>query len=97
MNSDGASGEEPPAWAKRLAEIAEVWPTLLPGSDEYTKFARELVKIHLDNLIIIGTVGRIPKPNVISNRLGNVPNYEIANYGYGYAFALRADQWYFKN
>ena len=97
LNSGGTSGEEPPEWAKRLAEIAVVWPTLVPGSAKYTKLARELVKIHLDNLIIIGTVGRIPKPNVISNRLANVPNYEIANYGYGYAFALRADQWYFKD
>ena len=96
LNSGGTSGEEPPKWAKRLNEIAEVWPTLVPGSDKYTKLARELVKIHLDNLIIIGTVGRIPKPNVVSNRLGNVPQYEIANYGYGYAFALRADQWYIK-
>jgi peptide/nickel transport system substrate-binding protein len=97
LNSGGTSGEEPPEWAKRLAEIAEVWPTLVPGSAKYTELAREMVDIHLDNLIIIGTVGRIPKPNVVSNKLGNVPKYEIANFGYGYAFALRADQWYFKN
>ena len=94
LNSGGASGEEPPEWAKRLAEIAEVWPSLVPGSERFTELSRELVKIHRDNLIVIGTVGRIPKPNVVSNRLRNVPKYTITNYGYGYAYALRADQWY---
>ena len=97
LNSGGTSGEEPPEWAKRLQEIATVWPTVVPGSDQYMKLAREMVKIHKDNLIIIGTVGRIPKPHVISNRLGNVPEYEITNFGYGYGYALRADQWYFKD
>jgi peptide/nickel transport system substrate-binding protein len=94
LNTDGASGDEPPDWAKRLDEIAEVWPTLVPGSERFTKLSRELVKIHRDNLIVIGTVGRIPKPHVVSNQLHNVPKYTITNYGYGYAYALRADQWY---
>ena len=48
---------------------------MVPGSDQYSKLAREIVKIHKDNLIVIGTVGRIPKPHVISNRLGNVPDH----------------------
>jgi peptide/nickel transport system substrate-binding protein len=88
---------EPPDWVKRLDEIAKVWPTVVPGSDEYTALAKELVQIHHDNLIIIGTVGRIPKPNVVSNNLGNVPEFTITNYGYGYSYAFRADQWYFIN
>jgi peptide/nickel transport system substrate-binding protein len=97
LTSGGASGVEPPDWAKRLDEIGKVWPTVVPGSEEYTALAKELVQIHHDNLIIIGTVGRIPKPNVVSNNLGNVPEFTITNYGYGYSYAFRADQWYFKN
>ncbi len=97
LNSGGTSGEEPPDWAKRLQEIATEWPTVVPASERYTTLAKELVQIHRDNLIIIGTVGRIPKPNVVSNNLGNVPKFKITNYGYGYSYAFRADQWYFKN
>ncbi len=97
LTSGGTSGVEPPDWAKRLDEIAKVWPTVVPGSDEYTALAKELVQIHHDNLIIIGTVGRIPKPNVVTNNLGNVPEFSITNFGYGYSYAFRADQWYFKN
>jgi peptide/nickel transport system substrate-binding protein len=97
LTSGGTSGVEPPDWAKRLDEIAKVWPTVVPGSEEYTALAKELVQIHHDNLIIIGTVGRIPKPNVVSNNLGNVPEFSITNFGYGYSYAFRADQWYFKN
>jgi hypothetical protein len=26
-----------------------------------------------------------------------VPKFKITNYGYGYSYAFRADQWYFKN
>ena len=58
LNSGGTSGEEPPDWAKRLDEIAKVWPTVVPGSEEYTALAKELVQIHRDNLIIIGTLWR---------------------------------------
>jgi len=97
LNSGGATGEEPPDWAKRLAEIAKEWPTVEPGSDRYMALGREIVKIHKDNLIVIGTVGRIPKPHVVSNNLENVAEYKITNFGYGYSYALRADQWFFKN
>ncbi len=94
--SNGAQGEEPPEWAKRLDAIGKEWVTVLPGSERYLELGRELVKIHLDNLIIIGTIGKIPITNVVSNRLGNTPQWGIDNYGYGYSYAYRADQWYFK-
>ncbi|MCH7710458.1 MAG: hypothetical protein IH903_02360, partial [Proteobacteria bacterium] len=94
--SNGTKGEEPPEWGKRLDAIGKEWVTVLPGSKRYLELGRELVKIHLDNLIIIGTVGKIPITNVVSNRLGNTPQWGIDNYGYGYSYAYRADQWYFK-
>lgn len=96
LSSNGATGENPPQWVKDLDAIGNEWPTVLPGSERYLELGRELVKIHLDNLIIIGTVGNIPITNVVSNKLGNTPQWGIDNYGYGYSYAYRADQWYFK-
>ena len=53
--SNGASGEEPPAWAKRMFEIAKEWKTVVPGSDRYMELGKELVKLNLENMTIIGT------------------------------------------
>lgn len=97
MNSDGKDGIEPPAWAKRLTEIGKEWPTIVPGSDRYMELGREITKIHTEQLISIGTLGNIPITNVVTNRLGNFPIWSVDNYGYGYAYGYRADQWYFKD
>lgn len=96
MNSNGAKGEEPPAWAKRLYELAAEWKTVLPGSDRYMEIGREMVKINLDNMTIIGTVGDLPGPTVISNRLANVTEWKVQNFNYARTYPFRPDQWYFK-
>lgn len=95
VNSNGASGEEPPAWAKRLFELSEVWKTVLPGSDDYMKIGAEMVRINLDNMVIIGSVANLPGPTVVSNRLRNVTQWTVQNYNYGRTYPFRADQWYF--
>ena len=59
VKSKGAKGEEPPAWGKRLYDLAAEWKTVLPGSDRYTEIGKEMVKINLDNMTIIGTVGGV--------------------------------------
>jgi peptide/nickel transport system substrate-binding protein len=95
VNSNGASGEEPPAWAKRLFELSEVWKTVLPGSDDYMKIGAEMVRINLDNMVIIGSVANLPGPTVVSNKLRNVTQWTVQNYNYGRTYPFRADQWYF--
>jgi len=95
MGSNGASGEEPPAWAKRLFELSEVWKTVLPGSDDYMKIGAEMVRINLDNMVIIGSVANLPGPTVVSNKLRNVTQWTVQNYNYGRTYPFRADQWYF--
>jgi peptide/nickel transport system substrate-binding protein len=94
--SNGKSGEEPPAWVKRLWVIADEWVTLVPGSNRYMELGKELIKINLDNLVVIGTLGNVPLITVVSNSLGNVPDWAVNSYYYGYAYPYRADQWYFK-
>ena len=95
-NSGGAKGEEPPAWAKRLYELSAEWKTVLPGSDRYMEIGREMVQINLDNMTIIGTVGDLPGPTVVSNRLANVTEWKVQNFNYARTYPFRPDQWYFK-
>jgi peptide/nickel transport system substrate-binding protein len=94
--SGGKNGEEPPDWVKRLWEIADEWVSLVPGSPRYMELGKEMIKINQDNLTVIGTLSNVPLINVVSNRLGNVPQWTVNTYYYGYSYPYRADQWYFK-
>ena len=96
IDSKGERGEEPPDWVKRLHELGREFKTVLPGSDRYMEIGREMVRINLEHMTIIGTNGDRPNPTVISNRLGNVTKWAIQNYNYGRTYPFRADQWYFK-
>jgi peptide/nickel transport system substrate-binding protein len=94
--SGGKTGEEPPGWVKRLWEIGDEWVTLTIGSPRYMELGKEMIRINLENLVVIGTLSDVPLINVVSNRLGNVPKWTINTYGYGYSYPYRANQWYFK-
>lgn len=94
-DTDGTTGEEPPAWVKRLFELSEIWKTVLPGSDRYMEIGREMVRINLDNMVIIGTVAELPGPTVVSNKLRNVTEWTVQNFNYGRTYPFRPDQWYF--
>jgi len=96
INSNGAEGEEPPDWVKRLYELGKEFKNVLPGSERYMEIGREMVRINLEHMTIIGTNGERPNPTVISNRLGNVTEWTIQNYNYGRTYPFRPDQWYFK-
>ncbi len=94
--SNGASGEKPPAWVLRLWEIGDEWVTLAPGTARYLELGKEIVKINLDNLSVIGTLGDIPLITVVSERLGNTPEWTINSTFFAYSYPYRADQWFIK-
>ena len=58
----------------------------------------EMVKINLENLVIIGTMGSLPRPLVVTNKIRNIPEerWNVSHFNYGYDYPYRADQWYFK-
>lgn len=94
-NTGGKEGEEPPDWAKRMFDIAKEWKTVLPGSPRYVELGRELIKLNLENMTIVGTIGELPKPVVISNRLHNVKaDMKTVHFNFGYIYPFRADLWY---
>jgi peptide/nickel transport system substrate-binding protein len=95
-DSGGTKGEQPPEWAARLFTLAKEWKTIQPGSDRYMEIGREMVKLNLDNMAIIGTVNDLPGPTVVSNRLANVTEWKVQNFNYARTYPFRPDQWYFK-
>jgi peptide/nickel transport system substrate-binding protein len=94
--SGGENGEEPPDWIKRMFEIAREWRTLLPGEQRYNELCAELVRLNQENMTIIGTVAELPTPAVVSDSLGNVPEFNYVHFNFGISYPYRADQWFFK-
>ncbi len=89
-DTDGKSGEEPPEDVKRLFELAEKWPTTLPGTEEYERIGKELVTINLNNLFVIGAVGWLPWPVVCKDALKNTPGHDTS----GPVFYHIPEQWF---
>ncbi len=96
QNSKGKLGIKPPDWVLELWELGLDFVSTIPGTDWYDAVGREIVRISLENLTIIGTLGEVPLVTIVSNKLGNTPAWKINSFYYGYAYPYRADQWYFK-
>ena len=94
--TNGATGEEPPAYIKKLYELAELFRMQEYDSAEYNRIGAEMAEIHLDKLLRIGTVGDVGNPVFINNRLHNVPEIRYSSYDYYYAYPFRASQWFIK-
>ncbi len=95
-DSGGTSGEEPPSWVKRLWEIADEFKTVVPSSERYMELGKEIIAINLQNLVVIGTLGKIPLITVVSNRLGNVDEWKINSTLYSCTYPYKPEQWYIK-
>ena len=92
----GAKGEVPPAWVKRLYELEDEWRTTVPRSPRAMEIGREMVKLNLENLAIIGTVAELPGPTVINPKLANVRAWTVQHYNFARTYPFRPDQWYYK-
>ena len=83
-DSDGADGVEPPADVKRLYEIQKELSSVAINSETFKTLVLEAIDIELKNLFLIGVVGDLPKPIIVSNELKNFPSDRIAFYGRSY-------------
>ncbi len=90
--SDGEIGEEPPEIIKELYDLTVQWGATTTGSDEYLRIGKEVLTINLENLFVIGTVGLIPKPIIITNSLKNVI-YEGEVFGADYLRWMQYAPW----
>lgn len=88
VQSGGKSGEMPdiPA-AKRLVELNEAW---FRGTDrgKKSKIWHEILKIHSDNVFVIGLINATKQPIVISNKLRNIPAEGVYNWHPGAYFGI---------
>jgi len=94
FDSGGKEGEEPPAYVVEQYQKAELLKRLEPFSDEWMQLGKELVDTYLEHMWSIGTVGYVPSPVVVSNRLGNTPVWSVILWDYYWEYPFRVDQFY---
>lgn len=90
----GKEGVEPPADIKQLWDLSEKFLQVEMGSDESNKLGAEIVKIHVDNLLKIGTVGDIVAPFMFRNDLKNVKPIKAKSYDFYWTYPYRPQQWF---
>jgi peptide/nickel transport system substrate-binding protein len=94
FDSNGEEGEEPPAHVVEQYEQAQTLKTLEPGSEEWMQLGNELIDTYLEYMWSIGTVGYVPSPVVVSNRLGNTPEWSVILWDYYWEYPFRVEQFY---
>lgn len=95
-NSQGKIGIKPPEWVFQLWELGHDFVSTIPGTGWYDAVGKEIVRINLENLTVIGSLGEVPLVTIVSNRLANTPVWKVNSFYYGYSYPYRPDQWYFK-
>ena len=95
--SSGKSGSSPdmPA-ATELLQLFEAWR----AADTHAKRAEiwhRMLKIHVEQQFVIGTVNGVPQPVVVRNSLMNVPDEGVYSWAPGAYFGIhRPDTFWFK-
>ncbi|MBO9475828.1 ABC transporter substrate-binding protein [Shimia sp. R10_1] len=92
--TDGAEGIEPPADIKKLWDLSEQFIQVEFGSAESNEIGAEIVKIHTDNMLKIGTVGDIVAPFLWRNDLQNVQPIKSKTYDFYWTYPYRPSQWW---
>jgi peptide/nickel transport system substrate-binding protein len=77
IHSGGTEGEEPPAQMKAYHEKHLLGRSLPP--EEANELAKEIYREYADGVFLISFVGMTPVPVVVSNNIGNYPDF-----GYNY-------------
>ena len=90
----GAEGIEPPADIKKLWDLSEQFIQVEFGSDASNAIGAEIVKIHTDNMLKIGTVGDIVAPFLWRNDLQNVKPIKSKTYDFYWTYPYRPSQWW---
>ena len=96
VNTDGASGIEPPADVIELYDLVAQFLQHPLGTPENDALGKQIVDIHVNNLWKIGIAGNVKQPIIHHNTLGNFGPYEVVSYDYYRTYPLIPAQWYKK-
>ena len=93
VDSDGASGVEPPDFVKQWMTDVDAFQSTPAGTPESDALGERLVANMTGNLLFIGTV-LAPSPIYHRNALKNVPQFKTASYEYYRTYPYRGTQWW---
>ncbi len=77
--SGGENGNEP---TPQVQELIDLYAESLAAStpERRMEIAHEMLRIHADQLYVIGTVGMVPQIGVVQNNFRNVPENAVSDY-----------------
>ena len=93
VESDGAKGEEPPAWVYEMIDDVNAFQGAATGSEEQERLAIKLATKMVDEMLFIGTV-LAPAPLYHRNALKNVTQFKTTSYEYYRTFPYLPVQWW---
>ena len=93
VDSKGASGVEPPEFAKQLIADIDAFQSAPAGTPESNKAGARLVENLAGNLLFIGTV-KAPAPIYHRNALKNFRSFTTHSYEYYRTYPYRGMQWF---
>ena len=93
VDSKGASGVEPPDYAKQMMEDINAFQSTPVGTPESDKIGARMVENLVENLLFIGTV-QVPAPIYHRNVLKNFTTYKTHSFEYYRSYPYRPTQWW---
>ena len=93
VDSKGASGAEPPDYAKQLIADVNAFQSAPVGTPESNKLGARMVENLTGNLLFIGAV-KAPAPIYHRNALKNFHSFRTHSYEYYRSYPYRGMQWY---
>jgi peptide/nickel transport system substrate-binding protein len=93
IDSNGASGVEPPDYAKQMIKDITAFQSTPVGTMESDKLGARLVENLVSNLLFIGTV-QVPAPIYHRNVLKNFTTYKTHSFEYYRSYPYRPTQWW---
>jgi|TARA_B110000908_G_scaffold3694_1_gene4822 peptide/nickel transport system substrate-binding protein len=93
VDSEGASGVEPPAYVKQLIQDINEFQSTPAGTAKSDALGAKMVEAMVSNLLFIGTV-QAPAPIYHRNVLKNFTEFKTQSYEYYRTYPYRATQWF---
>ena len=95
LNSAGKKGEKP---AEPVLQMYELSQKMLPEQSETKRieYGKQIWDIFVKQVYEFGTVGKAPKPIIVSNRLQNVPVKNVWGNGYLWLNSSKPEQFFLK-